>query len=734
MDGCTRSSDIGAGSMSSASVSRKRRRPARDDARANDTRTYIAMDTKYDNDPLAPFHSRIVRMMRTNGTIADLRNDAEFVPKSSPDLLYRLSKEQLDPRNHVGLSLHLYVLIRETERIAAAVADETERPSGADASSDAETDLRANVRNLERILRNLSDFGLRHRHNDRQMDEETQNGGMAGLDNDTGGGKPLTEAGEDPDVLRESHRTVLWIARCKIIDLLRNVAGAQPRVNAINEPMRLRAAAVSDEQFARWMQQRNVCDRSMLVFDADGAVVGHRIQRANLVSLWLTLKLAIGRWPHLPFDEYAFRLYDELLARAAFFVSYREHVDPQSAGGRALLGITGTAKKKVLGLSLNMWQVRDLIARSRARQVAPGERLESPTLLNMAAFVRHSGQYAHVNDRFVRETERIFASLERVLRTASGFRWHIGQPVGDGGGGGGGCLACEELARVTPEHVRRFEDFCADQMRGMFKDFVRESFQERVYSLYLKPSDAERFRRLNPADLSSARNIIAREQRELHRRLNESYISPQMSTIWDSLRGQPAEPAYTLLAALAASYSVQQLVDGAKMTRYLHSLSLLEPYAYNDERIPKTRSVYGELHTQLETTGTLRFRNKLVRSLGLMAPAEEINYQHPVLAHAMNSVLLCYDGHMHACPLGFGQAFVAWLAVMCRDEAIGGQMNNRGFLHRLWYQLAPERTAEAQQALQKSERRVHRWDPVKQLLNCDDELARVGRGLNETQF
>lgn len=739
MDGCTSSGDNAASLSLSREPVRKRKRSGK----ADDNDTFLSLHTKYDNDPLDRYRSRIMRMLRTNGTVDDLRQDDSFVPRESHDLLYRLSRQKLDVRDHVSLTLYAYVLVREVERISLAAA-EAEALADDAAASNAEAEMRTNTRNLERILRTVDDFTLAHRFDTRVMSEELQNGGVAGLSNhSTGDGVARNAAGEDPDVMREAHRSVFWIARCKIINLLRNVAHAVPPPESINEPMRVRAEALSDEQFARWMQARNVCDRSLLLFDnPDGGVSGHTLQQTNLLSLWLTIKMTTSRWLYLPFDEYAFRLVSELLRRVAFFVSYRENTDPRTASGRALMNVTGSASKKVLGLSLDMWQVRSIITRARDHASTGSERVRSATLLNMAAFVKINGQYAHVNDRFLTETERVFAALERDLRLCSGFQWHFlsglvptNAPDVSLSGSQRSCKACREILSADKTCVDAFEKFCATQMSGVFKDFVREKFQERVYSFYLKPSDAERFRRLNPADMSSARNIIAREQRELNRIINERFVGPQMSDVWAGLCEDYAEPAYTLLATLAAGYSVQQLCDGARLDRYVVSLSMLEPYLYNDERIPKLRSVYRDLHTKLQTTGTLRFRNKLVRSHGLMAPAAEIQYQHPVIAHGMNSVFLCHNGHMHRCPLGFGQAFVAWLGVMCTDENIGGQMSNRAFLHTLWTHLNQKRVGEAKQLLENANRRVKRWDPVKTLLAVDEEVERMGATRrNVTQF
>ena len=101
----------------------------------------------------------------------------------------------------------------------------------------------------------------------------------------------------------------------------------------------------------------------------------------------------------------------------------------------------------------------------------------------------------------------------------------------------------------------------------------------------------------------------------------------------------------------------------------------------------------------------------------------------------MNSVFLCHSGHMHRCPLGFGQAFVAWLGVMCTDEFIGGQLANRAFLHTLWTHLNPKRSVDAKRLYENANRRVKRWDPVKTLLDVQAEVHRVGAASsNLTQF
>ena len=713
MNGCTSSSDPDRDTISElAHVSKKQRG------------LQFSLATHYDNDPLEPYQQQIIHKMRTNGSLRSLRDEIDFIPESRSNLLDELSRQTLDVRNHIALSRFSYLVIREVENLTAAVADGED---GVLSSVESEAQIKHNVRNMERLLRNISDFVLRYRFDQYTMDEEMQNGGTAGLNSADTSVNTKTRlknyAGDLPDVLRESHRAVLWIARCKLIDALRTVAEMPIDLDTIHEPMRMRAEALSDERFARWMHARGVCDRSVIITDPDGAVTGHRVGSCNLMSLWLTIKQTLTHWPMLPYDEFTYRLFDELVRRVAFFISYREIVDPATSSGRALLELTDRSRRKVLGLALSMWHVRDIVAGTR-NSLQSQQSLESPTVLNMVAFVdvAEAAGYAHINQRFIGETERVFAALERSLRSAAGFRWHLGRSLADPEPR---CLVCQELERINALHVRRFEEFCADQMKGIFKDFVREAFHDRVYSLYLKPSDAERFRRLNPADVSSARNIISREQRELHNHINKQFIVPMMDKVWESLRGNPSEPAYTLLAALAARYSVQQLADGARMDRYIVSTSLLDPYEYNDERIDKSRSDFDALHTRLETTGTLRFRNKLAQSHGLLAPVGEIDYQHPVILHAMNSILVHSNGHLHTAPLGFGQAFIVWLGAMCRDEMIGGQMSNRALLHAMWRNLAPDRTDEANKLEERTKRRVARWDPITQVLNCDRELARL---------
>lgn len=733
MDGCTASSDYGR-QISEDVVPEASSPPRRfvqtllapHAKRARHVQP-ITIDATRDNDPLAPFRSAIMDTMGRGKSISEVRERVQFVPSTGGATLLELSRQPLDIRNHVSFSLYCYVVIREVESMSGAI--NTVAESGLDSSSSAENDLRLNVRNLERILRKLDDISLKHRYDKFTMASEESNGGTAGLTGgNTGSGRKLNDLGEDPFVLREAHRTVLWIARCKVVDILRNVARVRPPLDSVNEPLRVRAAAIGDEQLARWMVANNVCDRSMIVFDDAGQAVGHRLHECNLMAFWLTLKMVTTRWPYLALNEFVYKLIDELSRRVAFFVSYAERGENKTID---------RSKRRVLGLALEMWQVRDIIPDAINKNKATDTRTQtSRVMLNMNTFIRRNGEYVHVNPRFVQETERIFAALERSIRVCSGFQWHASlfkspasSLMSPMRARSSACLACSAIAATGERNVGLFEELCAEQMVGMFKEFVREAFHEKVYSFFIKPSDAERFRRINPADVSSARNIISREQRELHKLITKRFIEPTMKKIWESLAGDHTSPAYTLLAALASGYSVQQNANGARMTNYVVSLSELDPYLYNEERISRKRSVYENLHQQLETTGTLRFRNKLSRSEGMLAPAEEIYYEHPLIAHAFNSVMIVHDGHMHRCDLGFGQAFVVWLSIMCRDERLGGQLPNAALLHGLWARLDPASAREASELRAKTERRIARWDPVKTLLSCDKEKARTRRDM-----
>lgn len=709
MDGCTYSTEDGR----SSSTSRKRKHDAEDPEEV-----FLAFETRYTNDPLGQFNSRIMRMLRKNQSMDQLREQIEFVPESSPELLRSLSSHRFDAKEHVDLSLHLLLIIRECERIAKNLTDSSEE------SSEGRAEFKNSVRDLERIERNLADVCLEFRYDDFTMAEELQNGGVAGLDQTSTGTQRITDAeGNNPLVLRESHRMLLWATRCKVIDLLYNVGEHVTSLEKVNDPIRKRSLLLTDEELAKWMLERRVCDRSMIRFGVSGEVLGHKIGECSLLSLWLTLKMLVCRWPVLPYDLFVVRIEFELRKRVAFFMSYRESVDPRSRSGRAIMGIQNSTKNKVLGLPVSMWQVRDLLSRNST--AAAKKEVQIETLLNKPNFVRMTSGFAHINQRFVGETERVFASLERQIRSCSGLKWHLAPSEK--------CLACEELKNNGPNHVRTLERIFAKQMSGVFKEYVREAFQERIYSFYLEPSYAERFRRMNPADMASARNIISREKRELNRRINEEFIGPQMIEIWHALWGKHEEPAYTLLAGLAAAYAVQQRAKGAKLNHYIQTMEMLQPYKFSQERFAHFRKPHMDFYQNLVNTGTLRFRHKLVRAYGLSAPQEEISYPHPLILLTMNSCSIFYKNRAHRCPGGFGQAFLVWIAIMCRDPQICGQMPNNGYLHEMWSDLRPDRRKEIEQLRRRTEDRVNKWDPVKQILNCDKELARVQQD-NSTQF
>ena len=661
---------------------------------------------RVDVDPLAAHTPLLERALREGRNVRDAASSVRFMPQpaacDSPEtvaLLTELSHTRMRPENAISISQTCYLLIRETERIVLEAQNEQKRAA-----------LSACVPPLRRALEMLADFVLRFRHDPKKMDVVVEQASSAQAP------KVSTGFGFSEPVVSENHRQVVWAARARVERALRALEPSPlPPSDFGVDPQRRSAAKLTNGELARWAADHGLFERSLLSIDDNENVVGHSLQSCGLMALWTTIKQTIGLWPRLPCTPHVFRLVDELRTRTHFFLTYRESTSADSATGSALRSIAQRSERQVMGLSLELWRRPNHNNRQQR------------TLLNMPALVQFTAQFAHVNMRFVIETERVFASFDRALRQLCGFRWHRRTHAN--------CKGCAAVASASADGaalLRRFEQVCASETVGVFKDALSGAFRARVYNMYVSPSVAERFRHYNPADTATARSIISREAPTTYRTITERYVDPQVDEAWSKhLQGRPHEPAYSLFAAIAAGYFMKQRASGLKLEHYVVDVDhVLDPHLYCDERrgFVRRNGVDAGLHIEHHTTSTLRFRNRQAPAVGIEAPLASQMYEHPLIVRSMNSTFLYYKGTMHRCDAGFHQAFAAWLECMCIDEHIGGQSGSGSMLHDAWRAIAsPSRRAAINEAEQRTRDRLRRWDPIRQVFNCDEEIQRVAQ-------
>ncbi len=659
-----------------------------------------------DVDPLAVHSAVLERALRQGRSARGAARNVRFVPTQHIDcgsdealaLLEEVSRARMRPENAISISHTCYLLIRESERLMqAALRGQREH-------------LARFVPALRRSAELLADFALRYRHDPKRMNVVIEQSGAQPARAHGG-------VGFQEPVIDEAHRQVVWTARARVERALELLGAAREAAEHGVDPQRRKAAKLSDGELARWCAEHGLLEASLLRVDADDNVLGHSIQECGLMALWTSIKQLIGVWPHLPCTPHVFRLMQELRRRTNFFLTYRESTDARSVSGSALRTLAQRSQRQVMGLALELWQ-------------RPGGGRDSTvrrTLLNMPALVDFTDRYAHINVRFLVESERVFASVERSLRQMCGFRWHRRTHAS--------CVACAALASARTDGaalLARFERVCSAETAGVFKDALSGAFRARVYNMYVSPSVAERFRHYNPADTATARSILSREAPATYRTVTERYVEPTIDVAWSQhLAGRPREPAHALFAAIAAGYFMKQRASGLKLEQYVVDVDqVLDPHLYRDERRGFVRrdGVDSGLHIEHQTTGTLRFRNRQAPADGVGAPLASQLYEHPLIVRSMNSSFLYYNGTMHRCDGGFHEAFAAWLECMCLDQHIGGQSGGGALLFDAWRQMAsPARFGAIDAAEARTRRRLREWDPVRQVFNCDNEVRRIER-------
>ena len=618
------------------------------------------------------------------------------VPDSKPGLLRELSRKGLCAE---PLSIVSYALI--VTREAESAAREGKLPDGTD------------MGDLQRLSRQIDDFVLEHR-----------------------------------DATDTQKRMALWTAQCKLIDLMYNVllllsppghdnsAATSSTATHVREPLRVKAGTLTNSELAQWMHDNDTCDPSVLHYtDADRAW-HHTLLDCGVEALWSSIRSLMQRWPQLQFDEHVFAQFDVLRQRTAFFLSYRELIDDwQRVKNKQ-------RRREVLGLSLDRWKVRaavpisddaandqDIDFRGFSND---GIGRETPAKLNSVEFTRvvtdvDGNSFACINEDFIEETERVLNSMLLQLRRYCGFEWHVQLSDTEQD-----CLACEWLVEnpYTASAERRLQQLVEEQLTGPFRDFAAKDFRENLFELFEQPGERELFGTYNPYDKNTAQNFISRMRRADSRTYNRRYMDPQLVDVWHDLctGDETTNPVYGLIGSIATSYYMQVNLNGAQLGPYCVDTAAGEPFTLKRERFRETRNCKQDLYTDLVTTGTLRMRHKMMPRLGLNVPNRDRFYEHPLIVKVMGSFCVLQNERMHLCTGGFGQAFCAWLAIMCNDNELCGELHTGASLFDLYALLFAENADKIRKQQQRVQSMCKRWNPLTRMMNADKLQYRSGSG------
>jgi len=652
-----------------------------------------------------------------NADLCNARYVDPILKSSRPGLLRELSGKVLG-EEPLEQSLFAFVVVRECERLI-----ELYRATGAGDGATSERDV-------ERVERRADDFVLRAR--------------------------------DETDV---RHRTRLWVARCKLTALrvaMRHAAAAaggdggaevassassSSTANAVgaSDPMRMAARDITDEMLARWMSDNKIGNESVVRRVPDNGGGGgaerweHAIDKCGLASLWALIKSFRSRWCFLQLSPFLYALLERLRVRVAFFLGYREPFDESYERNNQLNSV------KIIGLSRSAWRAADPLwvhgSRYDARRSAsePVAHRRNEALLNYAKMMRTVGvgagaqRFSCVNDDFIEETERTLNAMLIELRKCAGFEWHERPDESECD-----CFACAELVsrdaakRAELDAAKRALDtMVTREITGNFRDYVQMEFRTHVWAAYVQPGEAEVFRAYRPLDNETPQSIISRGRPDDGKVISRRFCERAVSLVWaefatrderDAERDallvdytQRSEPSCAMLTRQTLGFYLDAQSNGAQFARYLidcHANNA--PHTYQAERLLRQRRTLAEFHTPLHTTGTLAWRYKHQRRVGQHAPDAEMHYEHPLILRTLASFCVLYSGRMHLCA-NFSEAFLVWLATMCEDPQIGGELHTDYSLLPLYASLFPRRAEHVAALRRDVEQRKRTWDPMARL-------------------
>lgn len=618
-----------------------------------------------------------------------------IVKHSRPGLLKEMSANNIAEED-LSQSLFSFQVVRECELL-------TEKYKTTGRGDDVTTE-----RDIDRLERRADDFVLRSR-----------------------------------DTMNIEHKMCLWTARCKLSTLRMtmrqyDIDNGSATTSSNVDSMRSASKFIDEEMLARWMHTNQIGNTSIVRMNSRTEKWEHAINSCGLSALWMTIRSLRDRWPHLTLTPYLYVIIDRLRERVAFFLNYRELVNLHVERERQFKRV------KILGLSRSNWHAVDpewvhgSKYRGADQPIIDQSLLNSPELTRTMKF--EGRDYICVNEDFIEETERVLNSMMVEIRKCAGFEWHEDPDASECD-----CFACAELVSRPDMRAEmdtamvNLQKLVQEEIAGRFREYMQIEFRKHVWDSFVQAGERELFAQLRPLDSQSAQSIISRgrpaDGKSISRRLCERGVEEVWSD-FTSERHDTAEevaeagrvlidytsrsdPAYSLLSRLALGFYIDSLSKGARFVLYtIDCQSSNDPFTFSDERFNKHRNILSEFHTKMETTGTLNWRYNHQRRVGMRAPDKEIYYQHPLIMRTMSSFCVLYNERMHLCK-NFSEAFLVWLAVMCEDSQIGGEMYTDYSLFDLYERMFPKRIAHTASLRKAIEARKAKWDPTSRLFPAD---------------
>jgi len=625
-----------------------------------------------------------------------------MVKPSKPGLLKEMSSKNVEDEP-LSQSMFAFVVVRECELLI-----EKYRKTG-------KGDGITTARDVERVERRADDFLFVHR--------------------------PTADV---------AHRKCLWVARCKLVTLRETMLRAEKNETSTSssstthstevDQMRSATRLISEEMLAKWMAENSIGDDSVVRINPRTNNYEHAIGRCGLSALWMTIRSLRDRWDRLPLSPYLYVIIERLRSRVAFYMGYREMVNEKTEREREFKSV------KILGLSRSSWRAADpdWVEGSRydshTRHEDEMRVDENASLLNSSEFTKttvstekDARNFCCVNDDFIEETERTINSMLIELRKCAGFEWHenFDETECD-------CHACAQLTSnsesvaLRTTAIEKLENIVGDHMKGNFKDYVQMEFRKFVWEGYIQPGEQEMFATYRPLDSQKPQSVISRGRPSDGKNISRRLCEREAVQVWSDFTkkakegeekevsvlidySQKTDPSYSLLQRLTLGFYLDSMSNGGRFVMYTIDCHLSnKPFKYCDERFGKHRNSFEEFHTPVVTTGTLCWRYKYQRRVGLRAPPAETYYEHPMILRTMASFCVLYSGRMHICE-NFAEAFIVWLATMCEDPKIGGETYTDFSLFSLYEFLFPSRKAHVATLRHSVEKRKQKWDPLSRL-------------------
>ena len=551
-----------------------------------------------------------------------------------------------------------------------------------------------------------------------------------------------------------SHRMRLWAARCRLILLLERMQmheGTDTETATHNEhhdSMHLASEFVTNEMLAKWMADNEIGDSSVVRENPATGHWEHAIGSCGLSALWTTIRSLRKRWPFLALSPCLYVIIDRLRSRVAFFTMYRELLNEQTEKERSQKSV------KIIGLSRSAWKAADpeWVIGSKYRsesQTAAKSTSHELSLLNSHELTRIVGEkkpgaqrFVTINDDMIEESERVLNDMLRQVRQCAGFKWHE-----DCASTKTECLACKlflENSADIKAAKTELETIVTRETTANMRDNLQNDFRVHIWDQLLQPGEKELFATYRPLDSQKAQSVISRGRPDDGKNINRRCCSRKIADVWQDFiqreeekatgRGgddddgdgtvrdeilidyaEKSDPTYAVLVRLAIGYHLDSLSSGGRFALYtIDCHTSNEPFLFKDERFKKSRVCLTEFHTHNVTTGTLKWRYKYESRVGLDAPQDSQEYQHPLILKTMASFCVLYKERMHMCN-DFSDAFLLWIAIMCEDSAIGGETSTEFSLFSLYERLFAKRSTRISTLKAQVEKRKDDWDAYSKL-------------------